>query len=80
MDVEVDITNVLPGQHRALENAAIWIREHFNIPEDETIFEKFEENFNCQIEVDDRNDYWMQPNKVVFKNNKDLIAFLLKWS
>jgi hypothetical protein len=80
MDVKVDIRNILPGNHLALENAAIWLREHFNVPENETIFERFEENFNCRIDVDDRRDYWMQPNFVVFENTKELTAFLLKWA
>jgi len=80
MDVKVDVRNMLPGDHTALENAAIWLREHFSIPENQTVFIQFEEYFNCRIDVDDRRDYWMQPNKVVFENSKDLTAFLLKWS
>jgi hypothetical protein len=80
MDVEVDVSNTLPGDHYALENAAIWLREHLNIPEQCTVFEPFEEYFNCRIDVDDRVDNWMQPNCVVFDNSKDLMAFLLKWS
>lgn len=80
MDVKVDIRNILPGDHIALENAAIWLREHLNVPENETIFKQFEENFDCRIDVDDHRDYWMQPNFVVFENSRDLTAFLLKWS
>ena len=80
MDVKVDVRNILPGDHTALENAARWLREHLNVPENETIFEQFEENFNCRIDVSDRKDYWMQPNFVVFENSQGLTAFLLKWS
>ena len=80
MDVKVDIRNVLPGDHPSLENAAIWLREYMNIPEQCTVFDEFEEYFDCRIEVDDRKDYWMQPNKVVFENSASLTAFLLKWS
>lgn len=80
MDVKVDVSNVLPGDHPALNEAGIWLREHLNVPSNQTIFEEFEEYFNCRIDVDDRRDYFMQPNQVVFGNSKDLIAFLLKWS
>lgn len=80
MDVKVDVSNVLSGDHPALNEAGIWLREHLNVPSHQTIFEQFEEYFNCRIDVDDRRDYFMQPNQVVFGNSKDLIAFLLKWS
>lgn len=76
----MDVSNVLPGNHLALENAAIWLREHLSIPEQCTVFEQFEEYFGCKIEIDDRLDNWMQPNRVIFENSKALTAFLLKWS
>ena len=80
MDLKVDVTNVLPGDHEALHNAAMWLREHLNIDTKHTIFSKFEEYFNCRLDVDDRTDYFMQPNKAVFETSADLTAFLLKWS
>lgn len=80
MDVKVVVSNVLPGEHVALHNAAVWLREHLNIPRQCTIFEQFEQYFNCRIDVDDRKDYFMQPNKVVFESSQDLTAFLLKWA
>ena len=80
MDVKVDVRNVLPGSHPSLDNAAIWLRKHLNVPYNETIFEHFEEYFDCRIEVDNRKDYFMQPNKVVFETNAALTAFLLKWA
>jgi len=80
MDIEVDVRNVLPGDHPALNEAGIWLREHLKVPYQETIFEQFEEYFNCRIDVDDRKDYFMQPNKVVFENSAALTAFLLKWA
>lgn len=80
MDIKVDVDNVLRGDHQSLENAAIWLREHLNIPEQCTVFDDFEEYFNCRIEVDDRFDCWMEPNRVVFESSTDLTAFLLKWS
>lgn len=80
MVVEVDVSNVLPGEHEALNNAGIWLREHLQIPYNQTIFEEFEEHFNCRIEVEDRKDYFMQPIKVIFENSAAVTAFLLKWS
>lgn len=80
MDVKVDVSNVLPGGHEAGYNAGTWLREHFNIPHTTPIFEKFEEYFNCRIDVDDRKDWFMEPNKIVFENSADLTAFVLKWS
>ena len=80
MDVKVDVSNVLPGSHSSTSRAAAWLRDELNIPMHETVFEQFEEYFNCRIVVEDRHDSWMQPDKIVFENNQDLVAFLLKWS
>lgn len=80
MDVKVGVNNVLPGGHEALNNAGIWLREHLQIPYNQTIFEEFEEHFNCRIEVEDRKDYFMQPIKVVFETGADVTAFVLRWS
>ena len=80
MDFKVDVSNVLPGDHLSADNAAIWLREHLGIPRDKPIFDQFEDYFNCRIDVDDRTDWFLQPNKVIFENSQDLTAFLLKWS
>ena len=80
MDVKVDVSNVLPGDHPAADNAGTWLRQHLKIPTHCTIFEQFEEYFNCRIDVDNRNDTWMQPNKFVFETGADVTAFVLRWS
>lgn len=79
MDVKVDVSNVLPGNHAALENAAIWLRGYLQVPENCTIIEHFEEYFNCRVDIGDRMDYWMEPDKVVFESNAELMLFVLKW-
>lgn len=79
-NITVDCRNVLPGDHDSANNAGIWLREHLNIDSNCTIFEQFEEYFNCRIEVADRTDYWMQPDRIVFNRSEDLTAFLLRWS
>lgn len=71
---------VLPGDHPALENAAIWLRREFCIPTECTVFDVFEKYFNCRIVVDDRTDNWMMPTRVEFVNEKECILFLLKYS
>ena len=80
MDIKVDVSNVLLGDHPATNNAGVWLREHLGIPPNQTIFEQFEEYFDCRIDVDDRKDYWMQPNKIVFASSAAATAFVLKWS
>ena len=80
MDAKVGVTNVLPGSHSSAQNAGVWLREHLNVPSSQTIFKQFEEYFNCKIDVDNRRDYWMEPNKIVFNSSADLLAFVLKWS
>ena len=80
MDIKVDVSNVLPGSHPATNNAAVWLREHLNLHPQQTIFEHFEEYFDCRIDVDDRKDWFMEPNKIVFENSAALTAFLLKWA
>lgn len=80
MDVKVDLTHILPGEHPATDNAARWLRGYFNIPSDRALFDKFEEYFDCRVDVDDRRDYFMQPNKIIFETSADLTAFLLRWS
>ena len=80
MDVKVVIDNVLPGDHPAADNAAIWLREHLSIPSQLPLFDEFEQYFNCRVDVHDRKDSWMAPNKVIFENSADLTAFLLRWS
>jgi hypothetical protein len=80
MDFKVDVGNVLPGDHPAAENAARWLREHFDIPVQFTLFDEFEQYFDCRIDVDDRKDNWMMPNKIIFENRADLMMFILRWS
>ena len=76
----MDVSNVLPGDHEALHNAAVWLRLHLNIDTKHTIFSKFEEYFNCRIDVADRKDNWATPNKFVFESSAELTAFVLRWS
>lgn len=80
MDAKVDISNVLPGDHPSTDNAARWLRQHLDISPECTIFNEFERHFDCQIQVQDLLDPWMQPDQIVFRTQKDLLAFVLRWS
>jgi hypothetical protein len=80
MDVKVDVSNVLDGSHHAADNAGSWLRKQLKYPKFKAIIDEFEEHFNCRIDTDDREDPWMQPNKIIFDSNAELVAFLLKWS
>lgn len=80
MDVKVDVSNVLLGDHHATDNAGIWLREHLQIPQTKPIIEEFERYFNCRIVTKDKTDPWLMPDKIVFDNSAELTAFLLKWS
>jgi hypothetical protein len=80
MDVKVDVSNVLLGDHHATDNAGIWLREHLSVPRHLSIIKEYEQYFNCRIDTDDRTDAWLMPNKVVFETGADLTAFLLRWS
>lgn len=78
--VNIDVSNVLPGDHPAADTAAIWLRGHLKIHPRYTIFDEFEEYFKCRIDVDDRKDNMMQPNKFIFESGEAVTAFVLKWS
>lgn len=80
MDVKVDLSHIIPGSHDSTNNAGIWLRENLQIPKNKPIFDQFEQYFNCRVVVEDRNDCWIEPDKIVFENSVDALAFLLKWS
>lgn len=67
------------GEIDAFNNAAIWLREHLDIPQQCTIFNEFEEHFNCRLLGVDRGDSFACPSYVQFNTERDAIAFFLKW-
>jgi hypothetical protein len=80
MDIKVDLGNVLPGSHESTSNAARWLREYLGYDLVKPLFDEFEEYFNCRIDVDDRNDWFMEPNKIIFETSADMTMFVLKWT
>ena len=80
MDVKVDVSNILPGDHESLNNAGIWLREHLNIPHQLTIFEQFEEYFNCKVVREPPHDLVHGRIYAVFDSEQDAAWFIMKWS
>jgi hypothetical protein len=70
----------LPGDTPCLDRAARWLRVKTGRGEYMTIFEEFEQEFNCTIIADSREDPWAYPELVKFKSKEDLLMFVLRWS
>jgi hypothetical protein len=79
MDVEDEMTTLV-GDHAACRAAACWLRHHFQIPDNEAIFELYEQYFNCCLQGYDPSDVWHVPDLVVFDSPQDLAMFLLRWA
>lgn len=76
----IEASRLLAGDHPSTSRAAAWVREHFLVPDDETVVEMFEQVFHCQLVIGDRRDPWMQPDHILFDTEQDLTMFLLRWS
>ena len=70
----------IAGSHDALSSAAIWLREHSQIPPEKPIFDEFEDQFRCRLVVQNRLDPWYTPDWAIFDTEEDLSLFLLRWS
>ena len=73
-------SRTLAGNLESLHNAAAWLREYLDVHPQDTIFDQFEEYFNCQLVVEHRQDPWYCPDKAIFNTEQDLTAFLLRWA
>jgi|DEB19_MinimDraft_2_1074335.scaffolds.fasta_scaffold82494_3 hypothetical protein len=70
----------ISGDSAAANNAAIWLRAHYNIPENQVLFDEFEREFKCRIICDVRDDPWYQPDSIEFNDEKCYTIFVLRWS
>ena len=70
----------LNGDHPACHASASWLRDHFQIPDNETIFDLYQEYFNCELQGFNPNDPWYVPDLVIFDSETDLTMFLLRWA
>ena len=78
--VNVEASRLLAGDHPSTSRAAAWVREHFLVPDNETVVEMFEQAFKCQLVMENRQDPWMVPDHILFDTEQDLTMFLLRWS
>lgn len=72
----------LPGWEGPVLNAALWLRDHYSIPEYEVIEDRFCQYFGCEIEITMMDPPYQEfPSKTyaVF-DEKDALLFMLKWS
>ena len=67
--------------HPAVTNAHIWLREKYNVPEYETIVERFCEEFNCDVEwTDYYNPHYVNEGFIEFSSKNDELNFILRWA
>jgi len=70
----------ISGDSAAANNAAIWLRAHYNIPQEQVLFDEFEREFHCRINCDNRIDPWYQPDTIEFDDAKWYTMFVLRWA
>ena len=61
-------------------NAAVWLREHLDIPDYETMESQFEEYFNCKVVREPPHDLVYGRVYAVFDSEQDAAWFIMKWS
>lgn len=76
----IEASRLLAGDHPSTSRAAAWVREHFLVPDNETVVEVFEQVFRCKLVIEDPRDPWMMPDHILFDTEQDLTMFLLKWT
>lgn len=54
-----------------LRKSAIWIRNEYQIPDDSSCVQKFEQEFNCTINLEE--------SKITFLSEESFVWFMLKW-
>ena len=60
-------------------NAHIWLRKEYNIPEYEIIYDRFCEEFNCDIEWTDNSATFGMEGALTFATKLDEFNFRLRW-
>jgi len=70
----------LPAHKGPVLNAAIWLRQHLDIPEYETMERQFEEYFRCRVVREPPHDLVYGKIFAVFDCDRDANWFILRWS
>lgn len=70
----------LPADQGAVLNAAVWLREHLDIPAYETMESHFEKYFKCKVVREPPHDLVYGKIFAVFEHEEDATMFILRWS
>ncbi len=70
----------LPADRGPVLNAAVWLREHLDIPDYETMESQYEEYFNCKVVREPPHDLVYGRVYAVFDSEQDAAWFIMKWS
>ena len=70
----------LPADQGAVMNAAVWLRQHLNIPAYETMESHFEEYFKCRVVREPPHDLVYGQIFAVFDCEQDATMFILRWA
>lgn len=69
----------LPGWEKPVLNAVQWLRQQENIPDYESVEQRFCEYFGCEVEHEPTDSIHITRVYAVF-TEKEATAFLLRWS
>ena len=70
----------LPADQGPVLNAAVWLREHLDIPAYETMESQFEEYFRCRVVREPPHDLVYGRVYAVFDSEQDTNWFILRWA
>ena len=70
----------LPADRGPVLNAAVWLRQHLDIHDYETMEPQFEEYFRCRVVREPPHDFVYGRVYAVFDCEQDASCFILKWS
>lgn len=67
----------LDVEHKSVTKAATWVRDQYNIPDNQSIINLFEQEFNCRLIISKRTG---KVTTITFPDNETYTWFLLKWT
>jgi len=70
----------LPADQGPVLNAAVWLRQHLDIPKYENMESQFEEYFNCKVVREPPHDLVYGRVYAVFDSEQDANWFALRWA
>ena len=70
----------LPADRGPVLNAAVWLRQHLDIPDYETMEDAFGKYFKCKVIREPSHDLVHGRVYAVFDSEQDASWFILRWS